>query len=164
MWHVGGEVEKYAQRVVRLQLLKNMAQSQRDTVHLHKHISRHYSYNTRSQQQTPVTSPTPFGCISGPSPVRQSLLPRHVRWLAASSPNDIPCPGPDNILYPHLLPQNDGKVLSSCLAGEEARRIRVESLVNDTLPVLLLLRLPQRSLRVIRVRARGDQRAVAQNI
>ncbi len=103
------------------------------------------------------------GCFSAP-PVRQSLLPSHVSGVAASPTNDVPCPGPDDVLYPHLLPQNHGQVLGSRLPGEEARRVRVESLVNHPLSVMLLFCLPQGSLRVVGVRTCGDQRAVAQDV
>ena len=176
----GGEFMERARSVVVLQPHEPEAACMPTSTYLHTYLptSRYRIYGTyctgyddnvtyTSQSPTPHTAlcldqasamsaALLLGCFSAP-PVRQSLLPSHVSGVAASPTNDIPCPGPDDVLYSHLLPQNHGQVLGSRLPGEEARRVRVEPLVDYPLSIMLLFCLPQGSLRVVGVRACGDQ-------
>lgn len=102
-------------------------------------------------------------CAMPGPPFRNRPFPT-VGRVTTPLPNKAPRPRPDDTFHTLFLPQQRGQLCRSRLAWEVARRVGVKPLINDPLPVLLQLRLSHCGFRIVRVRAGGDQRAVAQDV
>ena len=97
------------------------------------------------------------------SPSIKSLLSIGKRRLASLGQHG-PGSRAHNFLDTSFLPHQVCQLLCPWLAWEVTRGIRVQSLVDDSITILLRLGRPQCDLRVVRVRACGNQRTVCEDI
>lgn len=96
-----------------------------------------------------------------PSPLRQRLIPRP-SITPTPLPHNPPRPRPDNVLHALLHPDHARQLFRPRFSREESRRVRVQPFIHHPFPVLLLLGLPDRRLRVVRIRRGRYQSAVAE--